>query len=275
MAATVALAAFAVALGMAWHVAALFFLLYGLFLVTYTRIRAEVGLPWVMAALFNPHGILLDIGGQGRYGPQDLTALARFEWFELDYRSHMMPNQLDGMKIARSAGLSLRGLSLALALATLAALIGSWLSCLHIFYTYGATTANVNTWYAGNGRVAYDLLNNRVHNPTMTDVPRVLAALAGGGVTAALSVLRARFTGWPFHPIGYVVANTHTMDWLWCPTLIAWVAKSLALRYGGVRLFRAALPFFIGLVVGDFLIAAIWTLLFLALNIPGFRTFPI
>jgi hypothetical protein len=218
---------------------------------------------------------LLDIGGQGRYSPQDLTALARFEWFELDYRSHMMPNQLDGIKIAHESRIGLRGFSLAIGIATITALIGSWLSCLHIFYTYGATTANVNTWYAAMGRVPYELLNNRVHNPTMTDVPRVLAAGFGAGVTTLLTILRARFVWWPFHPIGYVVANTYTMDWLWCPTLLGWTCKALILRYGGVRLFRATLPFFIGLVIGDILIAALWTLFFLALNIPGFRTFPI
>jgi ABC-type Co2+ transport system permease subunit len=193
----------------------------------------------------------------------------------MDYRSHPMPNQLDGLKIARESRVSLRGFSLAIALATVSALAGSWLSCLHIFYTYGATSANVNTWYAGMGRAAYELLNNRINNPTMTDVPRVLAALVGAGVTALLTALRARFVWWSLHPIGYVVANTFTMDWLWCPTLIGWLAKSLVLRYGGVRLFRTVLPFFIGLVIGDILIAALWTLLFLILNIPGFRTFPI
>lgn len=273
--ATLALAGFAVALGLAWHVALLFFALYLLFMVTYTRIRAEAGLPWVIAALFNPHGILLDIGGQGRYRPADLTALSRFEWFEMDYRSHMMPNQMDGLKIAREAGLSLRGLSVALALATVSALAGSWLSCLHIFYTYGATTANVNTWYATMGRAPYELLENRLGNPTGTDTPRVLAALAGGAVTLALSLLRVRLTYWPLHPIGYVVANTFTMDWLWCPVLIGWLCKALTLRYGGVRGFRAVLPFFVGLAVGDILISALWTLLYLILGIPGYRTFPI
>lgn len=275
LAATLAMAAFATAMGITWYVSLLFFVLYGMFLITYTRIRAEVGLPWVMAALYNPHGLLFDIGGAGHHNAQNIVALGRFEWFEMDYRSHMMPNQLDAMKIARSSHVSLRGLSVAIALATLAALVGSWLSCLHIFYTYGATTANVNTWYAGAGRTAFDLVNNRVHNPTPTDMPRVLAVLAGAGVTAALTFLRTQFASWPFHPIGYVVANTWTMDWLWCPTLIAWLCKALVLRYGGVRLFRTVLPFFIGLVVGDLLIAALWTLLFLALNIPGFRTFPI
>ena len=27
---------------------------------------------------------------------------------------------------------------------------------------------------------------------------------------------RQRFIWWPFHPIGYAIAGTATMEWLWC-----------------------------------------------------------
>ena len=275
-AASALLVGLVMSLGMAWHVAVIFFTVYGLFLITYTRIRAEAGLPWVFTPTFNAHGVLLDFGGFSHYNTQDLTALARLEWFEMDYRSHMMPNQMDAMKYARSAGVSLRGLSLAVALATVAALAGSWLSCLHIFYTYGAESARVNHWYADQGRVAYDLLQSRVNNPTQgTDVPRLWAGGAGALVTWLLVLMRARFVWWPLHPIGYLVANTFTMDWLWCPVLIGWACKALILRYGGLRAYRTALPFFVGLAVGDIVVSSLWTLLFLVLNIPGYRTYPI
>lgn len=274
--ASVLLIGLAVSLGLAWHVALLFFAIYLLFLITYTRIRAEAGLPWVFTPTFNAHGVLFDFGGFTHYNTQDLTALARFEWFEQDYRSHMMPNQMDAMKYVSGAGVSLRGLSLALALATVAALIGSWLSSLHIFYTYGATSARVNTWYADQGRIAYELLQGRVNNPTMpTDFPRFWGGGVGMLVTWLLVLMRSRFVWWPLHPVGYLVANTFTMDWLWCPTLIGWACKTLTLRYGGLKGYRNALPFFIGLVVGDIVVSSLWTLLFLALNIPGYRTYPI
>lgn len=270
------LIALAVALGMAWHVALLFFAVYLLFLVTYTRIRAEAGLPWVFTPAFNAHGVLFDFGGISHYNTQDLTALARLEWFEQDYRSHMMPNQMDAMKYFQGAHVSLRGLSLAIALATVVALAGSWLSCMHIFYAYGATSARTNHWYADQGRIAYELLQNRVNNPTTpTDIPRLWGGAVGAGVTWLLVLMRARFVWWPLHPVGYLVANTFTMDWLWCPTFLGWACKTLTLRYGGLKGYRAVLPFFIGLVVGDIVISSLWTLLFLGLNIPGYRTYPI
>ncbi len=272
----VALVVFGVAVGLAWHVALLFFTLYLLFLVTYTRIRAEAGLPWVFGPMYNPHGVLLDAGGFTHYNTQDLTGLARFEWCDMDLRSHMMPNQMDALKIARESRVSLRGLSLALGLATVTALAGSWLSCLHIFYVYGAASANTNNWYSDMGRMAYTLLQTRVNNPSMpSDMARIWAMTAGAVLTIGLSLLRARFLWWPLNPIGYIVANNFTMDWLWCPTLIAWFCKTVTLRYGGVKGYRTVLPFFLGLVVGDILLSALWALLYLALNISGYRTFPI
>jgi len=266
---------FALALGMAWPVAVLFFVLYLLFLITYTRIRAEAGLPWVFSPAFTAHGCLLDIGGQTHYNGQDLMGLARLNWFEQDYRSHMMPNQMDAMKYMGDAGGSLRGLSLALGIATVAALVGSWLGCLHIFYHYGASSAKVNTWYSDQGRVAYQNLQNQLNNHTLTDIPRLWGTLGGAVVTLLLTTLRTRFVWWPLHPIGYVVAQTFTMDWLWCPTFIGWACKALVLRYGGMNAYRRTLPFFLGLVVGDMVVSSLWTLLFLAFNIPGYRTFPI
>lgn len=266
---------FAVEIGMAWHVAVFLFISYTLMLVTYTRIRAEAGLPWVMSALFNPHGILFDVSGVNHYNNQDLAALARFEWFDQDWRSHTMANQFDALKIAHTAGFSMRKLTWAIGLATVAAVIGSWYACLHIFYTYGAGTANVCDWYANMGRQAYDLLQMRVSHSGPTTFERVSMFCTGAMVTLFLTIMHQRIPWWPLSPIGYIVANTFTLDWLWCPTLIGWMCKSLIMRYGGIRLYKQALPFFIGLVVGDMVISALWALVFLVLKIPGYRTFPI
>jgi len=48
------------------------------------------------------------------------------------------------------------------------------------------------------------------------------------------------------------------------PFLIAWVAKVLVTRYGGLRLYRATLPLAIGLIVGDLLNTTLWNVVALA-----------
>jgi hypothetical protein len=39
---------------------------------------------------------------------------------------------------------------------------------------------------------------------------------------------------------------------------LGWLIKALLLRYGGLRSFRGAVPFFVGLVVGDMLSEGLW-----------------
>jgi hypothetical protein len=44
--------------------------------------------------------------------------------------------------------------------------------------------------------------------------------------------------------------------------VIVWMAKSIILRYGGMPLYRAAVPFFLGLALGHFAAAGLaWGLL--------------
>ena len=73
-----------------------------------------------------------------------------------------------------------------------------------------------------------------------------------------LELARQRLLPWPFHPIGYALANTQSMDYMWMPFLIAWALKRLVLRYGGMRLYRRSLPFFLGLILGDYAVPALW-----------------
>jgi hypothetical protein len=51
--------------------------------------------------------------------------------------------------------------------------------------------------------------------------------------------------------------------------VIAWGAKALLLRYGGLRTHRRALPFFLGLIVGSATMALIQSLVFRALGMSG------
>jgi hypothetical protein len=54
------------------------------------------------------------------------------------------------------------------------------------------------------------------------------------------------------------------------PLLIAWTCKWLILRYGGVRLHRRATHFFLGLILGDYLLGCAWPLVGWALGISTY-----
>ena len=87
-----------------------------------------------------------------------------------------------------------------------------------------------------------------------SDLLRPLARTSGlwYAWVAFLAIMRSRFVGWPFHPAGYLVAGCFGLMRLWLPVFLTWAIKALVLRYGGLRGYRTALPFFIGLVLGEF-----------------------
>ena len=43
--------------------------------------------------------------------------------------------------------------------------------------------------------------------------------------------------------------------------------------YGGSRMYRQALPFFLGLILGDFVTGAAWSIIGTVLHVNLFRTF--
>jgi hypothetical protein len=62
----------------------------------------------------------------------------------------------------------------------------------------------------------------------------------------------------PFHPVGLLFVYTWYMDQIWVSIFIGWLLKVLVVRYGGARLYEAAIPFFFGLILGEVMAAAFW-----------------
>jgi hypothetical protein len=73
--------------------------------------------------------------------------------------------------------------------------------------------------------------------------------------------MRLRFWWWPFHPIGYLASNTWGMKWNWMPFLVGWLAKTLTIRYGGLRFYRRMIPVAVGLIGGDLLGQVVWAII--------------
>ena len=66
---------------------------------------------------------------------------------------------------------------------------------------------------------------------------------------------------WPLHPLGYALAGSWSTIEFWFPCLLAWMFKSLFLRYGGMSMYGKARPFFLGLILGEFGIAVFFVVI--------------
>ncbi len=255
-----ALVGWCVAAGMRPGVAVAALGLSFLYMIAAARIRAETGNAWLFGPDVDAYRLMTTTFGTTVYTPADLTVLAylRSAIASFDLRCLSMPNQSDAYKMADSLGASRRKLTWALLVAIVLGVAISFAIALMIWYQYGAG-AKTDSWRTYMGRQPFDQLRDALSTPVKTDLPGTLAAGAGFAVTTALLLLRAQFTWWVFHPVGYAIANTPTMNQIWLPFFIAWIAKIVVLRYGGIRLYRQSLPFFFGIIVGDFVAGGLTT----------------
>ncbi|MFC1717557.1 DUF6785 family protein [Candidatus Poribacteria bacterium] len=259
--------------GMSPWLAATFAVLFLVTPIITTRIRAESGI-FVHAYHHQaPRYMLIDALGTRRLGTQNLTALSVC-FFNRDYRPQQMPHQLEAFKIAEQANISPRRMVVAILIAvTLGVILGFWLQ-LHSFYKFGADSGYFNQWSTGYGKQFYGRLRNYIYRPTNTDHIKLLFMGIGFSFMVMLVYLRVRFFWLPLHPLGYAMASNQEMSDLWAPILICLFLKWLILKYGGIKSYRRAVPFFLGLVLGDYLMGITWSLLSVALNVRMYQFYP-
>ncbi len=264
------LAIFAARMGMWLWVALLLFGIYFALSLAVTRIRAELGPPAHDLHNGGPDLILTNVlGTAGVLSPKQLTALEMCFWFNRAYRAHPMPIQLEAFKIAEVSGIPQSSMAVAL---TVAAVIGAYSALwaqVHNFYVYGMA-AKMSFAVQTFGREPYQRLSSWLLNPFPTHWPQLGAYGVGFVLTLVLMLLRVNFIWWPFHPVGYAISSSWSMNCLWLPIFIAWLAKLVMLRYGGYKVFQAAIPLALGLVLGEFIIGSLWCLLGIALQISTY-----
>lgn len=274
VAGTAALVWFGTALGMSLAPAAGLVAAWLLYMITMARIRAEAGCAWTFGPWHNPCQLVVRWAGSGNLSPRTLTALGGSMWFHLDYRCASPGHQIEAFKLAGTLEMNQRRLAWAMLAATVLGIVCSLWFSLSLYYEHGAATARVNPWRKNMGLAGWN------HARAWLDVaqPPDLAALGGGAVGAALTLLliacRTRLLWWPFHPLGYAVGYTFIMDLLWCPFLVAWAIKLALLRAGGMKAYRRAVPFFLGLILGDYVAASLWTIGGAISGVSMYRCFP-
>lgn len=252
-------------------------MLIGLFLAL------MVGAGWIRAAV----GLVWNPGNDVSWWPRTLlgagvtpgegVGLAYMRWFTFgDFRAHALPAYVDVFHISERGGISRPLLMRMLAAASVLSVLASLWTALDVYHRYGIASALTDQWRTYQGRITFELLRSYLDG----FIPRpgwdgMAAAAAGGGIVLGLYAASLRVVWWPLHPAGFVAAQTGTLDWLWLPMLIAWMLKGAVTRAGGLPMYRRALPIFIGLVLGDFVISALLTILAWIVGAPMYKPFPI
>ncbi len=137
-----------------------------------------------------------------------------------------------------------------------AAVSSIWLTTTRAYAQGGVT---MNNWYFNAGpNFNYSYLAQMIQDPTGPAWYGLGLAAAGGALYPALAGLRFQYPGWSIHPLGLAVGGVWMMDTMWFTCFLAWLLKSLILRYGGNRQYQRLRPVFLGLICGQFTINAAW-----------------
>lgn len=78
-------------------------------------------------------------------------------------------------------------------------------------------------------------------------------------LAGALYIMCMRSPTWPLHPIGLLLVGHYYSHTAWASIFIGWLLKTTIVYYGGAHLYRRALPFFLGIIMGEVFSAVIWT----------------
>ena len=262
---------FAFKAGMSVWVAVLFFGIYFALAIGITRMRAELGATHEIYYV-NPRRILVRAMGTQVLGASSLTIMSYFYSFNRGYASHPMANHMEALKMGEVASLRGRKLFHIVALVVFLGIISSFWSNLDIIYRYGAEAGLIGS-KEFIGRESFQPLQNWLTNPVPPDVPGIGFMGFGFILTVVLMLMRMRFLWWPFHPAGYALAVSYAMDYFWFPFLISWVVKAVILKYGGIKTHRQAIPFFLGLILGDYFTGSLWTIIGIVLHQEVYQIF--
>ena len=262
------LVAFSVYAGMSVGMAVAFFTIFYLLALSVARVRGEFGSPVHDFHHTGPDYTISYVAGTINLREQDLAMFTQYWWFNRAYRGHPIAHSLEGLQLAARTRSNSRAVVAAIMLATVVGTLAVFWIWLYYAYDWGiaAKWGSRETF----GAQVYARLQSWTDNPTEPN-PVALAAMGVGfAVTLLLGAARAAFVGWPLHPVAYALSASWSIHLLWMPMIIAWLVKLLVLRYGGLRLYRQAVPFFYGLILGESIVGCAWPLIGLIFGVPNY-----
>lgn len=254
--------------GMAlWVVVGFFGVFYAL-AIALARVRAELGPPYHELIRINPREFMVDTFGSRMLRAPNLMGMTFLYGYNRCNRAHPMPTQIEAFKMAERSGTSPKRVFQAIVLATVVGAVATFWAYLDITYRYGVAGV-LNGWIRHSGWESFRPLQGWIQNPQNPGGEGTAFTVLGFVFVSALYALRARFVWWPLHPSGYVLsgASWGGMIYFWFPVMVSWLIKWLLVKQRGLGAYRKGVPFFLGLILGEYVLRASISLVSLVFHI--------
>ena len=232
-------------------VAALF-----LFMLVATRVICQGGIAYFTLTAAPMDGLMAFFGPKAfTHIGLVVTAIIQKVLF-VDLRESLMPSLFHVRKISDGTA-SNRRIFATIMVTLLLGILVSFLAMLALCYKFGIRELQFD-WASRTTLTVYDNLFSIIESPVEQGHWVMSFILMGAVLMLVLVVCYHRFYWWPIHPIGYLTAYSSAMWYLWFCFFVGWLCNALCMRYGGVMLYRKVRFFFIGLIIGDFIMAGSW-----------------
>ena len=254
-------------IGMDLVTTALIIIASGFIYIGIARIVTEAGLVYAGATI-TPQAFAMDIRGTIGLSPQSLTAVA-LSYALIDYmRGLFTPGVAHAVQIGDSLGKNRRKLLFWICISILLGLLASVSLTLYLGYTHGAYNFPRFPFFSGDPKNVFRSTLVQIRSPQAADPNRLVFFGIGAGLMALLTFLRYRLSWWPLHPIGLALSSADNTAHLVMPVFVAWAAKSIIMKVGGVQLYQRAQPVFLGLIAG-YTAGVVWSFIVDAIWFPG------
>ena len=232
-------------------------LLFGAFVVfmTITRMVAQGGVASMFPPINGPDFVVSGVGASV-LGPKGLAGLALSYAWSVDTLILLMSACANGLKLITEIELPHRrrlfGGIAAVILLTLAVSVG-----LIVYLSYEHGAINLSRFYFNNvSQYPYWFMEKGINSPSGPNLSGWFHTGVGSAIMGGLMMAQHRFMWWPFHPLGFPVSCVFGS--MWFSVFVAWIFKSIILKYGGVNLFTRLRPFFLGLILGEAVVGGFW-----------------
>jgi len=209
----------------------------------------------ILHPTFRPVMLLRTAFGDRTIGFRSLTVnIIQARAFRTDLTQLTMPHIMNSFRISDESRLRRRPLLIAMIVAIVVAMPVSSYSFLRLLYKSGANTLGIS-WLGMSG---FRVLHSQLVNPAEPNFRDLSFIFVGAAGTLMAVFMYQRFLWWPLHPIGCTTGSSWGIQMFLLSIFLGWLAKYIVLKYGGIRASNRARYLFLGLILGEYAIGAIW-----------------
>ena len=252
--------------GLPGWITPIYLLLAFVLFIGITRVVAEGGVAFIFAPMIASDFVAAGFGTRA-LGHTGIVSLAFTYIWASDILTFVMASCANGLKLVEETVKKGRRLIFwGIVVAVVVAMASSIWAMLTLAYKYGGSNTD-GFFFNYACRLPFDNAAARMQELEGPHLANWGHTAIGGGVMMLLMVARQRFLWWPFHPLGFPISAVFGTTFF--SVLLAWVIKTVVLKYGGPGLYLKTRPFFLGLILGQFVTAGFWLLMSQFTGVPG------